>query len=74
MILSHSRGRLCYTILLRLRATQIFEQGVLLAGDEAQLQPAEDVVHDGFGDGDVLVAGEAAGLEAGVRELVAEQF
>jgi hypothetical protein len=46
----------------------------LLAGEEAELDPAEDVIHDGFGVADVLVAGPAGGLEAGVRELLAQDF
>src|SRR5664279_3667430 len=35
--------------------TQSVEQGLLLAGQEAQLQPAEDVIHDRLGVADVLV-------------------
>ena len=45
-----------------------------MAGEEAELHPAEDVVHDGFGIADLLVAGPARGLETGVRELLAEQL
>src|SRR5208337_111695 len=54
--------------------TQAVEQRLLLAGEEAQLQPAEDVIHDGLGVADVLVVAPAAGLEAGVGELVAQQL
>ncbi len=39
---------------------------------EADLDPAEDVVHDRLGVADLLVAGPARGLEAGVGELLAE--
>ncbi len=48
------------------------EEGELLAGEEADLHPAEEVVHDGLGVADLLVAGPAGGLEAGVGELLAE--
>ncbi len=50
------------------------EEGELLAGEEAQLEPAEDVIHDGLGVADVLVAGPAGGLKARVRELLAQDF
>ena len=53
---------------------EVFEQHLLLAGQEAQLEPAENVVHDALGVADVGVAGPSAGLEAGVGELFAEQF
>ena len=43
------------------------------AGEEADLDPAEDVIHDGLGVADLLVAGPAGGLEPGVvGELLAE--
>ena len=48
------------------------EEVELVAGEEADLDPAEDVVHDGLGVADLLVAGPAGGLEAGVGELLAE--
>src|ERR1700685_1463695 len=53
---------------------EIFKQHLLLAGQKAQLEPAEDVVHDRLGVADVGVAAPAAGLEARVRELFAEYF
>ena len=43
-----------------------------MAGEEADLDPAEDVIHDGLGEADFGVAGPAGGLEAGVGELLAE--
>ena len=43
-----------------------------MAREEADLDPAEDVVHDRLGVADLLVAGPAGGLEAGVGELLAE--
>src|SRR5580658_7669840 len=39
---------------------------------EAQLQPAEDVIHDGLGKADLFVASPAGGLEASVGELLAQ--
>src|SRR5882757_7925236 len=54
--------------------SQILEQHLLLPGEEAQLEPAEDVVHDRLGEADVGIAGPAAGLKAGVREFFAEQL
>src|SRR5215472_17462135 len=54
--------------------TQTFEERLLLSGEEAKLQPAEDVIHDRLGVADVGIAAPAAGLEAGMRELLAEQF
>src|SRR5215831_6180704 len=54
--------------------TQIFEQHLLLAGEEAQLQPAEDVIHDRLGKADFGIVCPAAGLETRVRELFAEQL
>lgn len=53
---------------------QILEQHLLLPGEEAQLQPAKDVIHDGFCESNLWSAGPAAGLEARVRELLAEKF
>ena len=50
------------------------EEVKLLAAEEAQLQPAEDVIHDRFGVADLLVASPAAGFEAGVGELLAEDL
>ena len=50
------------------------EEGELVSGEEAELEPAEDVVHDGLRVADVLVAGPAGGLEAGVGELFAQDF
>ncbi len=48
------------------------EEVELVAGEEADLDPAEEVIHDGFGVADLLVAGPAGGLEAGVGELFGE--
>jgi hypothetical protein len=56
------------------RQNHIFEQRILPAGNEPQLQPAEDVVHDALGDGDLRVAGEARRLKARVAELFAHQL
>ena len=50
------------------------EQELLLAGEEAQLEPAENVVHDRLGESDLGSAAPAAGFEAGVSELFAEKF
>ena len=63
-------GRRCR----RCPQSQVFEQHLLLAGEEAQLEPAEDVIHDRLGVADVRIAAPAAGFEARVRELLAEQF
>ncbi len=54
--------------------SQALEEGELFAGEEAELHPAEEVIHDGFGEADLLVAGPAGGLEAGVGELFAEEL
>src|SRR5499427_10818604 len=54
--------------------TQAFEEGLLLPGQEAQLQPAEDVIHDRLGVADIGIAAPAAGFEAGMRELFAQQL
>ena len=43
-----------------------------MSGEEADLDPAEDVIHDGLGVSDLGVAGPSGGLEAGVGELLAE--
>ena len=48
------------------------EEVELVSGEEADLDPAEDVIHDGLGVADFWVAGPAGGLEAGVGELLAE--
>ena len=48
------------------------EEVELVSGEEADLDPAEDVIHDRLGVADLLVAGPAGGLEAGVGELLAE--
>ncbi len=39
-----------------------------------RLQPAEDVIHEALGVADLLVAGPAGGLEAGVGEFLAEDL
>src|SRR5580658_4511923 len=54
--------------------SQILEQKLLLPGQETQLQPAEDVVHDRLGKADVGIAGPAARLKPRVRELFAQQL
>ena len=53
---------------------QASEEVELGAGEETDLHPAEDVIHDGFGVADLLVAGPAGGLEAGVGELRGEDL
>ncbi len=52
---------------------QVVEEQLLLSAEEAQVQPAEDVIHDGLGKADIGIAGPAAGLEAHVLEFFAEQ-
>ena len=42
--------------------------------DEFHRQPAEDVVYQGFGDGDFAVAGHAARFESHMLELADEGF
>src|SRR5579871_6305051 len=54
--------------------SETLEQHLLLTGQEAQLEPAEDVVHDALGVADVRIAAPAAGFEASVRELFAERL
>src|SRR6516162_10014013 len=51
-----------------------FEQRLLLAFEELDVEPAEDIVHDRFGEPDVAVRRPAAGLETRVRELFAQQL
>ena len=72
------RGRPPYIFRLRAEGcrprSQVLKQQLLLAGEEAQLQPAEDVVHDRLGEADLGVVGPAARLEAGVREFLAQQL
>jgi len=46
----------------------------VFGAQEAGADPAEDVIHDGLGVGDLLVAGPAAGLEADVAELVHQEL
>src|SRR5579859_3715535 len=41
------------------RSSETGEQAQLMPGKEAQLEPAEDVIHDGLGKANVLVAGPA---------------
>src|SRR3989442_12058046 len=63
--------------IFRLRAqgcrprSQVLKQQLLLAGEEAQLQPAEDVVHDRLGEADLGVVWPAPPLETGVRGIFA---
>src|SRR5579872_3099648 len=54
--------------------SEILEQHLLLAGQESQLEPAEDVVHDRLGVADVGITAPATRLKSRVRELLAEQF
>ena len=54
------------------RGVHAGEEVELMAGEEADLDPAEDVIHDGLGVADLGIAGPAGGLEAGVGELFAE--
>ena len=56
------------------RGGEAGEEVELGAVEEAELDPAEEVIHDGFGVADLLVAGPAGGLEPGVGELFAEHF
>ena len=53
---------------------EVGEEVELVSGEEAELHPAEEVIHDGFGVADLLVAGPAGGLEAGVGELLGEDL
>jgi hypothetical protein len=50
------------------------KQRQLLSGQEAQLHPAEEVVHDGFGIAHLLVAGPARRFEPGMRQLVTQHL
>jgi hypothetical protein len=50
---------------------QIVKQHLLLSG-KAQLEPAEDVIHDRLGVADVGIAAPAAGFEARVRKFFAK--
>ena len=63
---SHSTGRLMLLWHVRLfnfrgsrLRSQTGEQRQLRSGKEAQLQPAENVIHDGLGKADLLIAGPA---------------
>ena len=47
---------------------------LLVAGQEFLAQPAEDVVHDGFSNGDLRIVGESGGFESAVAELVDQDF
>jgi hypothetical protein len=44
------------------------EQRQPLSGQEAQLHPPEEVVHDGFGIAHLLIAGPARRLKPGMRQ------
>src|SRR6266542_539895 len=72
-------GGLCAVRLLlrgRLRVrtrAQVLKQRLLLAGEEAQIEPAEDVIHDRVGVADLRVLRPAAGLKARVRKFVDQQ-
>src|SRR5258705_7523453 len=54
--------------------TQVVEQQLLLSAEEAELEPAEDVVHDRLGKADVGIARPPARLEPSMRKLLAEKF
>src|SRR5713101_4454287 len=54
--------------------TQVVEEQLLLSAEEAELEPAEDVVHDRLGEADVGIVRPAARLKARVRKFLAEQF
>src|SRR5438105_1757736 len=54
--------------------TQVLEQQLLLSGQETQVQPAEDVIHDRLGVADVGILCPSLGLEAGVLEFLAQQL
>src|SRR5271156_6518032 len=45
-----------------------------MSGKEAQLQPAEDVIHDGFGKADLFAASPAGGLKASVGKFLTQNF
>ena len=45
-----------------------------MSGKEAQLQPAEDVIHDGLGIANLLAASPAGGLKASVGEFFAQNL
>src|ERR1700760_4276917 len=45
-----------------------------MSGKEPQLEPTEDVVHDRLGKANLLVAGPARGLKAGVSEFLAQNL
>jgi hypothetical protein len=46
----------------------------IFRGDEAAAEPARDVIQHGSGEANVGVGGDAAGFEAGVDQLVDENF
>src|SRR5437660_11321875 len=81
---AHSRGRLWHRFTRGQRARiycaysialqYAFEQVSLFRLDEAEVEPAEDVVGDRFGKANLAVAAPAARFEAGVGELLAEHF
>src|SRR5213078_2180797 len=50
------------------------KQGRRLSLDKSKLEPAKNVIHDRLGITKLWLLGPATGLEAGVRELVAEQL
>jgi hypothetical protein len=59
---------------LRRLRSESRKQRQLRAGEEAQAEPAEDVIHQALGVADLLVAGPARRLEAGVRKLLAQHL
>ena len=50
------------------------EERELFSFKESELQPASDVVHDGFRVAHLLVPGPTRGLEAGVSEFLAHDL
>ncbi len=59
---------------LRGLRSQVGKQRQLNAGEKAQIEPAEDVIHEALGVADLLVAGPAGWLETGVGKLLAENL
>src|SRR5436190_12525093 len=54
--------------------TQVVEQQLLLSAEEAELEPAEDVVHDRLGKADISIARPPTGLEPSMSKLLTEKF
>src|SRR6516162_2855409 len=54
--------------------SQVLKQELLLAGQKAHMQPAEDVVHDRFGKADLGIVRPAARFKTSVGELLTQQL